>query len=331
MSRLRNWIIGMVVLVATLGRRRRRQAEPEERIVPSGAADRRSENTVILLLVAGAACAIAFIVVYAMDGLAHQTQLLGLAIGLSLGLIATALIVAGKRLIVTEELTEEYPEPEHPEDRDAIVEVLHESGDRLTRKRLLGAAAGAAGGALGLALLAPAASLGPALETRSFYRTPWLRGRRLVDDKGRPLRADDVERANFYTAYPEGADPEQMSAPVVVVRLDPTQLELPAERSGWAPEGILAYSKVCTHAGCAIALYRTPLFEPVEPGPALVCPCHYSTFDPASGGTVTFGPAGRPLPQLPLAIDARRELRAAGNFSGPVGPSWWGVRKGRPT
>ena len=330
MRRVRNWVIGLIVLVGTLGRRRRGRPK-EERMVPSGSASPRSEVVVTLLLLAGAACAIAFIVIYAIDGLAHQTQLLGLAIGLSLGFIAAALIVTSRRLVVTEEIAEEYPEPEHPDERDAIVEVVHESGDRLTRKRLLGTAAGAAGGALGLALLAPAASLGPALETSSLYRTPWLRGRRLVDDKGRPLRADDIEASNFYTAYPEGADPGQMSAPVVVVRLAPAQLELPPERSGWAPEGLLAYSKVCTHAGCAISLYRSPLFEPVQPGPALVCPCHYSTFNPASGGAVVFGPAGRPLPQLPLAIDGRRELRAAGNFSGPVGPSWWGVRKGRPT
>ena len=101
---------------------------------------------------------------------------------------------------------------------------------------------------------------------------------------------------------------------------------LPQDRRGWAPGGILAYSKICTHAGCAIALYRKPTFPPVEPGPALVCPCHYSTFDVANGGGVLFGPAGRPLPQLPLAIDASGGLRAAGNFSGPVGPSWWGVR-----
>jgi ubiquinol-cytochrome c reductase iron-sulfur subunit len=330
--RVRNGIVGLAVVVGTLGRRRRRRREPEEeRIIPPGAASPRAEAVVILLLLAGAACAIGFIVFYAWDGLTHQTQLLGLSLGLSLGLIGAALIVIARRLVVTEEIAEEYPEAEHPDERDALVEVVRESGDRITRKRLLGAAAGAAGGALGLALLVPAASLGPALETSTFYRTPWVRGRRLVDDKGRPVRADDIEVANFYTAYPEGADPDQMSAPVVVVRLAPSQLELPRDRSGWAPEGILAYSKVCTHAGCAISLYRSPLFEPVEPGPALVCPCHYSTFNPASGGTVVFGPAGRPLPQLPLVIDARRELRAAGNFSGPVGPSWWGVRKGRPT
>ena len=72
------------------------------------------------------------------------------------------------------------------------------------------------------------------------------------------------------------------------------------------------------------------LFPEAEPKPALVCPCHYSTFDPATGGTVIFGPAGRKLPMLPLRIDGRGYLRAAGNFDGPVGPSWWGVRARRP-
>jgi ubiquinol-cytochrome c reductase iron-sulfur subunit len=71
-----------------------------------------------------------------------------------------------------------------------------------------------------------------------------------------------------------------------------------------------------------------PTFAPVQPRPALVCPCHYSTFDPATGGTVLFGPAGRPLPQLPLSVDQQGFLRAGGTFSGPVGPSWWGVRMG---
>ena len=68
----------------------------------------------------------------------------------------------------------------------------------------------------------------------------------------------------------------------------------------------------------------------VEPKDALVCPCHYSTFDPFTGGTVIYGPAGRPLPQLPLEIDGDGNLRAAGNFSARVGPSWWNVRS-RPT
>jgi ubiquinol-cytochrome c reductase iron-sulfur subunit len=148
----------------------------------------------------------------------------------------------------------------------------------------------------------------------------------LVDERGRPYRADDISSETFYTAYPENVDHEVLGAPVVVVRIDPSHLDLPPGRGDWAPRGILAYSKICTHAGCAISLYRKPLFAPTSPRPALVCPCHYSTFNPAAGATVVFGPAGRPLPQLPLVIDDAGDLKAGGDFSGPVGPSFWGVR-----
>ncbi|HEY7076402.1 MAG TPA: Rieske 2Fe-2S domain-containing protein, partial [Solirubrobacteraceae bacterium] len=160
--------------------------------------------------------------------------------------------------------------------------------------------------------------------------TPWRRGVRLVDTEGKPWSADDIEDGTFYTAFPEGADPDAIASPLVMVKLAPRFIHLPPARRGWAPEGILAYSKICTHAGCAIALYRNPKFPPVEPSHALVCPCHYSTFDAGAAGKVLFGPAGRPLPQLPLLIDGARDLRAAGNLSGPVGPAWWGVRS-RPT
>jgi len=172
----------------------------------------------------------------------------------------------------------------------------------------------------------PAASLGPIYDLGRFSRTPWRRGRRLVDQAGHAIPAAAIHPSELFTAYPEHADPEEIGSPVVLVRLEPDQLHLPPDRAGWAADGIVAYSKICTHAGCAVALYRTPLFPPVDEPPGLVCPCHYSTFDPETGGTVLYGPAGRPLPQLPLMIDRRGNLRAAGNFSGPVGPSWWGVR-----
>jgi ubiquinol-cytochrome c reductase iron-sulfur subunit len=176
-------------------------------------------------------------------------------------------------------------------------------------------------------LVAPAVSLGPVFDTSRLNESPWQRGRALVDEHGAPLSADAIEAGPFYTAFPQGADFKSIASPLILVKLDPRSLRLPAGREGWAPEGIVAYSKICTHAGCAIALYRNPLFDPTEPGHALVCPCHYSTFDPAAGGNVLFGPAGRPLPQLPLAIAADRTLHAAGELSTPAGPSWWGVRK----
>ena len=290
---------------------------------------RSAETALVVLLLLAAVCAAGFVVAFSIDGLAGQTQLLGLSLGLSLAFVAAALILVAKRLIVTEEIEEDYPEPEHADDQEEIAKVLEESGSRFTRKRLVKGAAGAAGGALGAALLTPALSLGPLLKTRELQQTPWRRGLRLVDEKGRPWLAADIEIGTFYTAFPEGANQNLIGSPLVVVRLAPNDLSLPADRRSWAPEGIVAYSKICTHAGCAIALYRKPTFPPVEPRPALVCPCHYSTFDPATGGSVIFGPAGRALPQLPIGIDKRGQLVATGNFSGPVGPSWWGVRSGK--
>jgi ubiquinol-cytochrome c reductase iron-sulfur subunit len=319
------WLVAAVVLLLGRGSRRPR-LDQGERIVPAEGTSSLAELAVFTLLLASALCAASFIAVYALDRLPSQTQLLGLSLGLALGFIAAACIVGAKRLVVTEELEEEYPPPAHPQQLDELEQIVRESGERITRKRLLKLGVGAAGGALGAALLAPAVSLGPLIDTSRFYETPWRRGRRLVDERGRPFRARDIEEATFYTAFPEGASREELGSPLVVIRLDPRQLGLPPGRSGWAPQGILAYSKICTHAGCAIALYRSPLFAPAEPRPALVCPCHYSTFDPADGGSVIFGPAGRPLPQLPLEVDGSGHLRAAGTFSGPVGPSWWGVR-----
>ena len=307
----------------------RSKHEREPVLEDGGGGDSRAELIVALLLLAAAGCAVMFIVVYALDW-SNQTQWLGLCLGAALGLMAAALIVTGEKVVPTEQLEEDYP-AEDFEEQEKIDQLMEETGSRLTRRRLVLGAAGAAGAALGAALVVPVASLGPVLDTSSLYESPWYRDRRLVDVDGKPLKASDIEQETFYTAFPEGAYREELAAPVVVVRLAESEIEMPPGRSGWTPRGIVAYSKICTHAGCAIALYRKPRFAPAEPGPALVCPCHYSTFDPATGGSVTFGPAGRPLPQLPLLVDSAGELRAAGNFSEPVGPGFWGVRTRRPT
>jgi ubiquinol-cytochrome c reductase iron-sulfur subunit len=324
MSRFRAiaFLLG-TVLGAGRGRGKR------ERIVPEGEPQAGAELAFVALLLLSAIFAVGFIVVYATGHWSSRTQFEGIALGGALGFLALALILASKRLVVSEELTEDYPEPEHPAEQLEVAQIVRESGSRFTRKRLVRGAIGAAASALGLAFIAPAVSLGPVFDTNELDWSPWRRGKRLVREDGVPIKASEIEMETFYTAYPEHSTHKDIAAPVVVVRLAPDALRLPRSRRGWAPQGILAYSKVCTHAGCAIGLYRKPMFPPVEPRPALVCPCHYSTFDPADGGTVIFGPAGRNLPQLPLLIDGAGHLRAAGNFSGPVGPSWWGVRMKR--
>ena len=315
-------IAGIVLL---LGRGRRpRELPPPEPLVDGAPPAPGAELLVAGLLGLAAAFAIAFVVVYAGGA---NTQLLGLALGLCFATLAVSAVVTAFRLTPPEEAEEPYPEASHPAEVAKVEQIALESGRHLTRRKLLGLAAGGAGTALGVALLTPLASLGPVFDTSRLRREPWQRGVRLVDSERRVLRSDEIELDTLHTAFPEGADPDELGSPIVVVRLEPVRLDLPEGRSGWAPEGIVAYSKVCTHAGCAVSLYRAPHFEPSRPRPALVCPCHYSTFDPATGGTVLFGPAGRPLPQLPLAVGKKGELMALGGFSGPVGPSWSGVRE----
>jgi ubiquinol-cytochrome c reductase iron-sulfur subunit len=319
-TRPKDWLIAAAVLFAG---RRNRESPDQDRIVPAGEKSPGAELVVIALFVLATLAALAFVVVYAVDRIPDETQYLGLSIGLALVLLAIACIVIGKQLVVSEEIVEAYPDEEQPAAQDELVQIVAESGSRFTRKRLVLLAGSSAVGALGVAALVPIASMGPVLDVDPLYRTPWKRGRRLVGEDGKALAASGVEEEAFYTAYPEGADRELIGSPIVVVRLAESDIQA---RRDWAPGGIVAYSKICTHAACAIALYRKPTYAPTQPKPALVCPCHYSTFDPGDAGKVLYGPAGRALPQLPLYVDRQGNLRAAGNFSGPVGPSWWGVR-----
>jgi len=322
MTRIRDWLVAGALLVVGRG-------EPGE--VPE--ADRRNpgaEAVVLGLLFLASLCSLAFVVVFVVDAIPAQTQFLGLSLGLALLFIAAALVLLGHKLVPDDEGEEEYPPLERPDEQERVVGQLEEGSSRLTRAGLMKLALAGTGGALALALVTPVFSLGRFLQTSVYRATPWRRGKRLVDEQGRPWRESDIEERNFYTAFPEGADRETFGAPVIVVRLDPRTLNLPPELRDYHARGIVAYSKICTHAGCAVAMYRTPLFPPKAPGPALVCPCHYSTFDPATGGSVLFGPAGRPLPMLPLEIDRKGFLRAKGTFSDQVGPAWWGTRLWEP-
>jgi ubiquinol-cytochrome c reductase iron-sulfur subunit len=327
MRPLGRWIVAGIVLF--LARRRAPASEDgEPQLLPPHSATSRGERVAALLLFLAAAGSAGFVAVYFVGA---NTQLLGLSLGLALAFIAAALILAGKALVPQETAEELRGELVHEEEQREVAQLLGEGEKGFTRRRLLFTAAGAAGATLAAATILPAASLGPFLGTDELLRTPWRPGRRLVDEDGNPIPADDVTEGAFLTAFPEGADKENLASPLILIRLPTTQLRLPDGRGGWAPDGILAFSKICPHAGCAVSMYRYPLYAPHAPGPALVCPCHYSTFDPITGGTLLFGPAGRALPQLPLGVDEQGNLRAAGDFSGPVGPSWWGVRMRGPS
>ena len=327
---MRGLLARLLALRAALGAWRRRdevpptarpRPDPAERRVPRGG---RAELLAAALLLAAAALALAFVGFLAVH---DDTQLLGLSLGLAFACLAAALIVAGKAIVPQETAVEERVPFVRPDELQGTVEAVERGADGVSRRRLLAGAGGAAGLAMGAALVAPAASLGPR-RGASIHATPWRRGRRLVDTQGRRYRPEDIAIGSFYTALPEGVDAHGLGVGLVVVRLPAAMLHLPPERRDWAPGGVLAFSKTCPHAGCAVSLYRWPLYEPTSDGPALVCPCHFSTFDPTTGGKLIFGPAGRALPQLPLMIDREGYLAAAGPFPEDVGPSWWHVRRG---
>jgi ubiquinol-cytochrome c reductase iron-sulfur subunit len=273
-------------------------------------------------LVAASVCAAAFVLVYVTDR--ADTQLLGLSIGLCLGAVAVAAIVAGTRVVDQSEAVEERPQLVDEGLEREVTELGLAAGDGVSRRRLLAGAAGLAGASLTAAAVVPLASLGPGDVGRKLKASPWRRGVRLVDVHGAPVTADELGVGSFVTAIAEGSDARQLGASVVVVRIAEAEVLSHPE---WAPRGIMAYSKICTHAACAVALFRYPTYEQTSDPPALVCPCHYSTFDVRKGAEVIFGPAGRPLPQLPLSIDAGGQLVAAAPLNGAPGPAWWGVRE----
>jgi ubiquinol-cytochrome c reductase iron-sulfur subunit len=109
---------------------------------------------------------------------------------------------------------------------------------------------------------------------------------------------------------------ERAKSPVMLVRMLPEDIHVAPGRENWGVDGILAYSKICTHVGCPISLYEQTTHH-------MLCPCHQSTFDLSDNGKVIFGPATRSLPQLPLAVDDEGYLIAQSDFEEPVGPSYW--------
>jgi ubiquinol-cytochrome c reductase iron-sulfur subunit len=299
---------------------------PEERADPreyDATPHPRAELAVAVLLVVGGLLCLAFAVLIA----AHpQIQLLGGVLAAGLACLGVALALASKRVVPQEvDVEERHPVP--PEADAQLEAELRAGGDGISRRRLLTGAAGVAGCGLVGAMALPLTALGPNLGDKPD-RTPWRRGRYLVDTEGRRVKASDIEIGSFRSMLPEH-DPsalEELGAPVVVVRVRPDTIDLPPERRGWAPQGILAFSQICTHAGCAITLFRYPVDEQTSSPPALVCPCHYSTFDVRHAARPVFGPAARPLPQLPLAIDDQGFLVANGPMAGSVGPSWLNVK-----
>jgi ubiquinol-cytochrome c reductase iron-sulfur subunit len=258
-----------------------------------------------------------------------------LALGLSLSV--TLLAIGAGSLIWVRHLTPniEIEEERHalasaPKDRAAFQETFAEGTavSQVTKRPLIRRTLLLAAAPLTLAPLVLLRDLGPQPGT-SLRFTVWRKGLRAVTLGGnRPLRpADFTTPGTMITMIPEGFQDNLdalAKAGVIMIKFAPGELHVPTNYNGgtlvstmnWTVENIVAYSKICTHVGCPVALYEQTTHH-------ILCPCHQSTFDAASGANVIFGPASRALPQLPLMVDSDGYLAAASDFTQPVGPSFW--------
>lgn len=198
-------------------------------------------------------------------------------------------------------------EPREPRGPSPVPEPTLLRGNLVGRMWLVALAA------FGLAGLVPLVSIGRHPRRKG---TAWRKGARLVTPEGKAMRPDDVAVGGIQTVFPEGYVDAPESA-TLLLRLDKGVVSLPADRASWTPNGNVAYSKICTHAGCPVAIYRRAAYQ-------LYCPCHQSVFDVLFGARPVSGPATRSLPQLGLDVDEAGFLVARGDFADPVGPdNWW--------
>jgi ubiquinol-cytochrome c reductase iron-sulfur subunit len=256
---------------------------------------------------------------------AHQ---LGLGLGMAIALfcIGAGAIHWAKTLMPDEEIVVQRHEfRSDDEDRADFVKTVKEGAANagLGRRPLIKRTLGAALGLSGLTPLLLLRDLGP-LPGDDLKKTHWKAGTRLVTDPGdRPIRPEDLEIgavAQTQPEFPEGKErhlEDIAKDAVLLIRMRPEEFNLDIERLSWTHEGIIAFSKICSHMGCAVALYEQTTKH-------LLCPCHQSTFDVTRAAKVIFGPAARPLPQLAITVDAEGYLVAQAPFSEPVGPSFWG-------
>ncbi len=294
-------------------------------------AEKRAERQVALLFAISILGTLLFFVGYffvplneTIERLRLQNLMLGLGTAFAMLGIGVGIVHWAKTLMPDHEVTESRhtirPEKDRQDAEKIVNDILEESGIKrrpLIRNTLLGAV-----------LLAPLPAiaifrdLGP-LPGNVLRETMWDTGVRLTrDPSGTPIRAADVTIGSAFHVIPEGLNEaehvleEKAKAVVLLMRLDPEDLNPSPGREDWAYDGIVAYSKICTHVGCPVALYEQQTHH-------LLCPCHQSTFDVEQECEVIFGPAARPLPQLPIEVDGEGYLIASSDFQEPVGPSFW--------
>ena len=313
---------------------------------PDPIAATRAERSVALLFLLATIAGCGFIAAYVGLEVQSNGNVLVAALRSNLGLgtsLGVAMLAMGagftiwvRRVMPPAELVEErHPMASDPEDRRAFEETFIQGAEasQITKRPLLRRTLIAATVPVAVAPVVLLRDLGP-LPGTTLRHTVWRKGMRLwIYGSNRPITAAEFDsNGGMITVIPEGFQDNQEAlakATAIIIKFAPGQLRIPTRfndgNSGprtllnsmnWTVDNIVAYSKICTHVGCPAALYEQTTHR-------ILCPCHQSTFQADQGAQVTFGPAPRPLPQLPITTDAQGYLVAKSDFQEPVGPSYW--------
>ncbi|HEY2577426.1 MAG TPA: Rieske 2Fe-2S domain-containing protein [Streptosporangiaceae bacterium] len=289
---------------------------------------RRAERVAAFFFLLSGLASVGFIAAYigmpvhSLPRVFHSNLALGSAMAVGFLSMGAGMVIWVRRLMPDVELTEaRKPVASPPEARQEFQETFLEGAGQsgFTKRPLLRRSLIAASVPLALAPIVLLRDMGP-LPGTTLRHTVWRKGMRLlVYGANRPIRPEDFNTPGaLITVVPDGYqdnDDELAKAASILIKFAPGELQPPTVMN-WTVQNIVCYSKICTHVGCPVALYEQTTHR-------ILCPCHQSTFDAPKGATVLFGPAPRPLPQLPLMVDAEGYLAAAGDFNEPVGPSFW--------
>jgi ubiquinol-cytochrome c reductase iron-sulfur subunit len=278
---------------------------------PKGA--RRAERRILFCWTLTLLASVALAIVY-VDG--ANTQAAGICWGVAFLGLGVGLILWARDLLPGHEVTASrgHHDVSVHEDRVAATESLSRAVEPIARRPFLFKVLGAVGGVFGIATLFPLASLGPRTGS-DLFKTFWGRGVRAVTEDGNPIRPEDIPVNGIITVFPEGHIDDALS-PTLLINLGDAPFKVQPSRVGWNIGGLVAFSKICTHAGCPASLYNVNSYQ-------LVCPCHQSTFDVLLDCKPVFGPASRSLPQLPIGTNGDGYVISTHGYHEAVGPGFW--------
>ncbi|MEU5526848.1 Rieske 2Fe-2S domain-containing protein [Micromonospora chersina] len=316
----------------------------EAQVVPGSKAERRLTRTVATMFLLTGVAATAFLVIYiwwpwkweaGRGGDKYYTPLLGATLGIALLGIGFGILTWGKKLLPKEvSIQDRHDQPGSPEDRRITGETMLYMADELGVKRrpLLGISLLAGLAPVGAVVAAPLVGglISQPHKNNQMFTTgfkPASDGKRirLIREDGRPIRPADVSVGGQLTVFPGiegGVSNKHADSPTLLIHLredDAQKSRAANERKGhgdymWG--NYVAFSKICTHAGCPASLYEQQTNR-------LLCPCHQSQFLITDNAKPVFGPANRPLPQLPIEVDEEGFFVARSDYTETIGPDFW--------